>query len=334
MTVDLSCNGAGRILIVGTVLFLSGCSPYLYQDEIKTFGAGVETAVESLQAYLRKADAELQQQRIVNLKKAFEKKEKIGISTACVRLQKDLEAASNNPLKHQVNRKDLAKCQVLPVPMPAPGPAYPHFTALGQSLKHYSAALMAITNAADKDTLVSAASNVTSKINGLIGQVNTATPAKLDTTLLSPVGAVLSEGLTIYLDHRRFKTLKAAVEGAHPAIERMGTLVAKAMVLMFLDDFGSRYDKLRKVALTRTIDTGDAFVQTWEQAQKERDDMVKQLRNSPTVILRSMVASHKALLDSLSNPHDKNQLGAVIQNAKAFYGAARSLSDTLHGDNR
>ena len=328
MIINLLRNSAGWILIGAAALFFSGCSPYLYQDEIKTFRTGVEASVESLQTYLRKADAERQQHRIVNLKKAAREK-RIGITTACVRLQADLEASLADPLKYHASQQDLSKCQVLPIPTPAPGPAYPHFTALGQSLTHYSAALMAITNAADNDALVSAASSVTSKINGLIGQVNTAIPVEIDTTLLSPVGAVLQQGLTIYLDHRRFNTLKAAVESAHPAIERVARLMAQAMVQMFLDDVGSRYEKLRMAASTRNTHTDIAFLQAWEQAQMERDNMITLLRNSPIVILRSMVASHKALMDSLNNPRDKDQLGAVIQNAKEFYGAANSLRESL-----
>ena len=50
------------------------------------------------------------------------------------------------------------------------------------------------------------------------------------------------------------------------------------------------------------------------------------------MILRSLVISHKALVDSINDPADEQQLGAVIQNVKAFYDAAQALETALKAE--
>ena len=318
-----------RAATATAILGLGACSPYLYEDEIKTFSSGVDTAVVSLQTYLDKAAKAHQEQRFANLKKAAAGGKKIGVSAGCVKLQADLEASLDDPLSYRIDRSELAKCQVLPVPNPPPGPVYANFNALGQSLQDYAAALGVITNAGDSESLVSASGRLTSKINGLIAEVNKATGSEISTDSIRPVGNVLREGLTLYLNQRRFDTLKTAVNKAQPAIEQTAMLLARAMTQMFLNDVGQRFLELNDTALMGDTATGDDFVSVWIAAQQKRDVLVQQLKNNPNVILRSLVISHKALVDSINDPADEQQLGAVIQNVKAFYDAARALEMAL-----
>ena len=271
---------AMRAATATAILGLGACSPYLYDDEIKTFSSGVDTAVVSLQTYLDKAANERQQQRFANLKKEAAAGKKLGVSAGCVKLQADLEASLADPLNYRVDRSELAKCQVLPVPNPPPGPVYANFNALGQGLQGYVAALSAITNAGDTETLVSASGSLTSKINGLIAEVNKATGSDISTALVRPVGNVLREGLALYLNQRRFDTLKTAVNKAHSAIEHAAALLPRAMTQMFLNDVGQRFLKLNDTALTGDTATGDDFASLWTAAQQKRDILVQQLKGT------------------------------------------------------
>ena len=318
-----------RTAMAVAILGLGACSPYIYDNEIKTFSSGVDAVVVSLQTYLDQAAKERQQERLADLKKQAAAGKKIGVSDGCVTLLSGLEASLNEPLNYRVSRSQLAKCQVLPVPSPAPGPVYANIKALGQSLQGYAAALGAITNAGDTETLVAASGDLTSKINGLIEEVNKETKSDVSTSLVDPVGNVLREGVTLYLNQRRLGTLKTAVNNADPAIEHAARILARAMSEMFLNDVSQQFVKLNGSAAGGGQAEGDDFVSVWTAVQKKRDSLVQQLGNNPNVILESLVNSHKALVEAINNPDDEKQLGAVIQNVEAFYDTARALKMAL-----
>ena len=123
--------------------------------------------------------------------------------------------------------------------------------------------------------------------------------------------------------------MKTTVNQAHPVVERIATLLEEAMTLMFLEDFSQQLKILNQKVLQGDGKKGDAFVQVWQDAQKEREKLIGKFRNNPSVILRSMVLSHKSLAESLNNSSNKAQLGIVIQNVQIFYDAVVTLDETL-----
>ena len=308
---------------------LTACSPYIYQDEIELLDKGVDKSVETLNTYLSRVEEKRKQQRINSLKEAANANKKIGVSIGCLNLEFDLENSLDNPLDFKVDEKALSDCVILPVPTPSPRAIYPNITLLGKRLQDYTEALVEITNAQDREALVSATSGLTSTINGLIGEVNKNDGSESSDAAISSIGKVVQLGLIRNLDHRRFKTLKTTVNQAHPVVERIATLLEEAMTLMFLEDFSQQLKILNQKVLQGDGKKGDAFVQVWQDAQKERDKLIGKFRNNPSVILRSMVLSHKSLAESLNNSSNKAQLGIVIQNVQNFYDAVVTLDETL-----
>ena len=316
-------------LLTLVVCILTACSPYIYQDEIELLDKGVDKSVETLNTYLSRAEEKRKKQRINSLKEAADANEKIGVSTGCLNLEFELENSLDNPLDFKVDENALSDCVILPVPIPSPGAIYPNISLLGKRLQDYTKALVEITNAQDREALVSATSGLTSTINGLIGEVNKFDGSESSDTAISSIGKVVQLGLTRNLDRRRFKTLKTTVNQAHPVVERIAILLEKAMTLMFLEDSSQQLKILNQKVLQGDGKKGDAFVQVWQDAQKEREKLIAKFRNNPSVILRSMVLSHKSLAKSLNNSSNKAQLGIVIQNVQNFYDAVVTLEETL-----
>ena len=82
----------------------------------------------------------------------------------------------------------------------SPGAIYPNIALLGKRLQDYTEALVEITNAQDREALVSATSGLTSTINGLIGEVNKNDGSESSDAAISSIGKVVQLGLIRNLD--------------------------------------------------------------------------------------------------------------------------------------
>ena len=94
------------------------------------------------------------------------------------------------------------------------------------ALKAYTQALAAVTNATDDTALTQATHSLTSTASGLAGAVTKLAPsAAAGSALVNPAGGLFGQGITLYLDSRRYAALQAAVVAVDPSIKVLGQTV-------------------------------------------------------------------------------------------------------------
>ena len=321
-----------RLALLIASLSLGACSPYVYKDEVATFGQGVDTTVQAFQSLMPRYTTWATEQRDKQLVKGFERdKIKPSVSDGCDALRQAYLtrfAEKGAVAGDLLTAGDYAACQVTPVPKIDPDKGLPNLTALGEALKSYTAGLAAITSAQDEPALQSAFGELNTSANALLTSLNKELAAK-DEAALDAVGALVYQvGLT-YLRQRRFDALKQAVNKMDPVVGRAADLLAEGAFDIYGPTLTAKSAALNAAENKAVSVTDDDFVAVWSAIDQARNAYVKAFQDSPIYAFAGIKATHAALRDSINDPTNRAQLEALYANAVALKKAAEAALEAV-----
>lgn len=206
------------VALLGPVV-LSGCSPYVHDQEIEQFSNGVNAVVSSYQTGRRAVD------------------------TIVAERQRTGDAAARRPLL-LLPGCDQMDAGGVPPTLPAcavaasgataaPTPVQKHLADAApafNALKAYAGALTAVTTAADETALNQATQGLTSAESGLIGAVAEVAPAAAAANSgITALGNVMGRSIALYLDQRRYAALRSTVPAMDHFVQALGRTVEAAL---------------------------------------------------------------------------------------------------------
>src|SRR5579859_3743788 len=311
------------ILLAGLAV-VSGCSPYVYNQEITSFGNGVTSVVSTYQSGQQAIDASVAQKEIATEAAA---RTRLSLLDGCSHMD-----PSGTPPK-------LPACAVVKFgTTTAPTPsadqkaltdAAPAFNAL----KTYAAGLAAVTNAADDTTLNTATQGLTTAANGLATAVTKIDPgAKAAGSLVTPLGSLIGQGISIYLDQRRYAVLKATVPAMDSNVAVIGKTVQAALLVIRAQQLEQLEDNLLDASQPLNVDTvgklSESDYQTKLATLEAQVAAFNLARTAdPATTITAMVNTHHELSQALQA--DTGQATAVLTEAENFATAAGQLQTAV-----
>jgi hypothetical protein len=312
----MATSGALALLLVGSV-GLSACSPYVYNQEITGFSNGVDTVAASYQSGQQAVDTIVTQ------------RQQAADATARTRLLLLPGCDQTDPSGTPPKLPDCAIVAWSATAAPPPtvvqkdlADAAPAFDAL----KAYAASLTAVTAAADETALRQASQSLTTAANGLAGTVAKLAPAASPAGgFVTPVGGVISQGITLYLDQRRLAVLRSTVPAVDPDVQVLGQTVQAALLdiraqqlLQLGTDLRSDAEPLEVAAASKL---SPADYQSKLAALQVRIAAFNQARAAdPTGTVAAMVSAHHQLAAALEA--NSGQQMAVLAAVQTFVTAA------------
>jgi hypothetical protein len=317
--------GGIRILILlGGIGVVSGCSPYVYNQEITSFGNGVAAIVSTYQTGEQAIDSSVTQQALAS------------DATARSRLMLLPGCSQMNPSGTPPKLPDCAVVTFGATTAPTPSPvqknladAAPAFNAL----KSYAAALTAVTNAADDTALKTATQGLTTAASGLAGAVAKIDPdAKAAGSLVTPVGSLIGQGISIYLDQRRYAVLKATVPAMDSNVAVLGQTVEAALLDIRAQQLAQlETDLLDKVQPLKLQTVGKLSESDYQSKLAALETQVAAFNlaraTDPATTVTAMVNAHHQLSQALQA--DTGQATAVLTAAESFATAAEQLQTAV-----
>ncbi|HEY9539554.1 MAG TPA: hypothetical protein VIS03_18315 [Kiloniellaceae bacterium] len=307
------------------VLGLAACSPYVYREEIASFGSGVDTSVAAFTAMTPAYAAWATEQRDGELL-AFARNGDKPLTEGCddleLRYEEAFEAAGA-PAGDLLTPEDYAACRVTPVPVNDPDKGLPNLEGLGQALKDYAAALFVLTDAEDEAALEQAFGQLNASATSLLATVNEELAARSEPPLESAGALVYQAGLT-YLRQRRFDALKQAVNANDAVVATAADLLAEAALYIYSPTLGEKKDALETAENRSAEVTAETYVAVWSDLNTARDAYVAALRASPIYAFFKIETTHRALRDSVNDPANRAQLEALYGNTLALKKAAEA----------
>lgn len=313
-----------------SLLLLTACSPYVYNQEIAGFGSGVGALNTSYQTGEQSLDALVQQQQQASYVAA---RTQLHLLVGCGHYDPE----GTPPV--------LPACMVVPVTANAPPPLTSQQTILASAaptfaaLKTYADALTAVTNAADDTTLTQAEQSLgtaaASMAKGMTpapggsAAAKAAPPATTPSASLTQASTELGWAITSYLDHRRYAALRDAVPAANDAIQGpLSKTVLQALVAIRsvqLDQLNS--DMLAAELLLIQPSAGklsQADYQTKLTALQAKVAAFNAARVvDPTATVAAMTKAHQQLADALKNGTGQDQ--AILAAVQSFASQANQL---------
>jgi hypothetical protein len=303
---------------------LSACSPYVYNQEITGFSTGVNAVAASYQTGQQAVDAiAAQQWQAAN-------------ATARTRLLLLPGCDQTDPSGSPPKLPDCAIVAFSAKAAPAPtavqqnlADAAPAFNAL----KAYAAALTAVTAAADETALNQASQSLTTAANGLAGTVAKLAPAASPASgFVAPIGSLIGQAVTLYLDQRRLAVLRSAVPAVDPDVQVLGQTVQAALLDIRAQQLlqlgtGLRSDaEPLEVATVSKLSTAD--YQSKLAALQVGIAAFNQTRAAdPTATVAAMVTAHHQLAAALQA--NSGEQMAVLTAVQTFATAAAQLKTAV-----
>ena len=293
------------VVLVGLVAAsLGACSPYLYKNEVADFGGGVKAVAtaydDGMTAYAQeRSDRQQVQWRLDRAKLAKTPGCEIGVGPGATTDEScELRLAG-------------------PGTPPPPGPPStlervgPELVA---PLQRYAAALVAITDAQDREQLIAAQAQLQESLDGFAK--TTGSP----TIPLDPVFAITR----VFLDQSRYDVLKRSVLAADPQIPKIAAALGVALDTLR----GNRADELNLAleARARTLSSGlpqDVYDSRLDGAMRDRNALEALRGSNPAAAADKMVKAHRALAEALQD--NQRQIASVTAAAQEFYDAAVAL---------
>src|SRR3546814_931792 len=232
-------------------------------------------------------------------------------------------AQAGAPAGDLLTPQDYAACQVVPVPDSDPDRGLPNLEGLGQALKDYVAALLALTNAEDEAALEQAFGQLNASATSLLTTVNEEL-AERSRPRLEAVGALVYQAGLTYLRQRRFGALKEAVNENDAVVATAADLLAEASFHIYGPTLGEKKDALETAENRSTDVTAETYVAVWSDLNKARNAYVEALRASPIYAFFKIKTTHRALRDSVNDPANRAQLEALYDNTLALKKAAEA----------
>jgi len=292
---------------LASVLFLAGCSPYVYKQEIDGFALGVKdlaTAYNDGRAYIMTRDLEDQDARWAQNRAAL-------TITACEFRD------TGNPGNVECVLHEIAQ----PVPSPSPlGAAVRDAGPIVKALSDYSSALAAVANAADREALTAAQTKLKAAVQGLANEA-----AGKPVATVGPLVDLFSALTTAILDQQRYAILRSGVTAAQAPVADLGVTLARTLGGIWM----VRASELRDAANleVRNLGSGPDYPSHLRKA-RERVAALETLRTkNPSVAATDLVAAHDALAKALAD--DSRQVEAVANAVGSFVTQAKAVKDAF-----
>ncbi len=203
-------------------LCLAGCSPYVYKDEINSFtgsvatiattAAGSRTAIDEINA-ARRLESWAGGSRAVVVTGKCDVSDVLG-SSVCGVIGPDPDRPS----------------QMIAIDAPdAKAPQLDHVKPILTELDAYTAALKALTNAADREAFDKASEALQKQLGKLKDALGADALDKVQAAAIDKVPAVLGYAIGLYLDQRRYEALRTYVPAADPAVAKAAAKIGPAL---------------------------------------------------------------------------------------------------------
>lgn len=313
-------NCRAYIASIMVSLMLCACSPYIYKAEIDTFHGGMNAVATAYEVGSKELAVDTEQARIDEL---INQRVQIRLTPGCdTPLDRAAPCAVISKKQTQIPPATEAQRTI--------AAAAPAFTGL----RHYAAALAAITNANDDAELRAAMQGLAGSLNDLAAAVDQQRPGTAPSKAVIDAGETLfAAAATAYLDHRRFQALKTGVLAVDPVLSPLATVISDALLSI-------RQERL--VLLSKTMrDTVAPFETAGTDAARAALDyrtIVPELRSKAETYTRIRSADQAATVTAMTVAHhrlaeavrdESRQVRPVIDAAKDFYKAARQFQDDL-----
>ena len=300
-------------------VLLSACSPYAYNREIASFANSVDTIASTHQTGEQAITTQIAQQRLAAHAAA---RDPLNLLPGC-----DSVDPTGNPPKLE----DCAVVRLDEKHAPPPILAQVHLAnddPLFAALKAYAAALAAVSNATDNATLSQATQGLTSAIGGLAGAVAKVSPTELSTTLVTSAGGSLGQGISLYLDSRRYAVLHDIVPAVDPAIVTLGKTVEADLRLIRAHQIAQLQKDLHAAAAPFLPDSVGSLNESDYGAKlsalQAKVAVFNQARAAdPRAIAEGMVNAHHQLAVALQG--DSGQIAPVLTAVTSFSAAAGQM---------
>lgn len=322
---------AGRLLRgVPCVLVVAGlagaCSPYVYDAEIAAFSEGVDASVATFDALAPRYIAWKTEARDKELQGRFAQGIRPSTSEGCEALRPIYESSfadATGVSGDGPSEADYAACHATPTSTIDPEAGLPRLTALGDALKPYVDGLEAISRAEDEAELQSAFTEFNTGAKSLLAAVNQELERDREEAFDTVAQLVYQVGLA-YLRQRRFDALKTAVNETHPVVVQAARLLAEGAFDLYGPTITAAKAELTEAENAAVGAAPDTLLAVWTDIRGARDAYVATLRNSPIHAFKKIADTHAALRASLNDPANRDQLDAVLANAKALKKTAES----------
>lgn len=310
---------------VATVsLFISGCSPYVFDKEISKFADASKTvsdAVTASAAITRQEAADRQRYELMPGRHALR-------SADC---DPPSEAVSQRPRCRLVKAATVSEAeQKLDAQREEELAALSRLEQQSasklQAITDYTEALRAVSNAADRAAYDAAASRLGGSIKGLVDVGNVATPG-----IGLGISAITRAGLWLVgaaLDAERRATLTSAVHAADPNL--------KVLAGALQDDLGA-INRIRVSIVAGAVSqmadsltpllTKEEYAVRLLEAQQLAARQDALLRSRPAETVDKLVKAHRALSSALDDP--EKQFADLVQAVGDFATEAKALRDAL-----
>jgi len=301
------------------IVLLSACSPYVYKPEITSFTNGIDAIVSVHQTGEQAIATQIaQQQRAAHVAA----KDRLNLLPGC-----DSVDPRGNPPKLE----DCAVVKFADTQASPPTQVQVHLAndePLFAALKAYAAALVAVSNAADSTTLTQATQGLTAATGGLDGAVAKLAPTVPSNALVTSAGGLLGQGISLYLDSRRYAVLRTIVPAMDHSIVTLGKTVEADLRLIRAHQIAQLQKGLHadvaplQAETVSTLDRSD--YQTKLAALQTKVAVFNQARAAdPREIVNAMVNAHHQLAEALQS--NSGQIVPILTAVTSFSTAADQM---------
>lgn len=202
-------------------------------------------------------------------------------------------------------------------------------SGLGQGLKSYAQALEKLVDAKDVDELRSAVGDAKIAVEGLSGETEKATGAKVPRKeAIGPIADLVGSSLTSALEAKRYAALKTITNKAHPVIDQAGAILSRtSMVLMIPGLRSTGTDYLKATEAFNDLPKDDAWQSALQTARSTQAKYFERVNANPSTTFVAMTKTHAALVEGLDDP--KRGFETLKLALKDFSSKAKAVSKTL-----
>jgi hypothetical protein len=328
---------SSRLSVATVAALLTGCSPYLYETEIKGFRDGLTALRSSVTEASAANTSNWRDLEAVDLRsRASARRSTVEITAACDGALRQVRSALGltprptmdcDIVSHSLGRESVT-ANIYPTEE-----AFAKSAALLQALQDYGDALAAITDARDSKALQDAASGVCTAVAGIA-----AAAAIVPAAVFGPACSLASVGLVLAMNQARYDVLLAAVRRVDAEV--------MPLAQTFLGQQLTETTRQRLIAIGSLIrsDTNllnDTSAQASgratvpERTTRRLIDNVATaralLRADPAGAATAMATAHGKLLEALND--QSRQSLAVAQAVAEFLAAVVKLRDAYSAAN-
>ena len=303
----------GTYIAMGAVLiWLAGCSPVIYENEIKSFKSYTDSAVKTVETYL------VEKHEVQAINDLYRKLQSPEIEHLLIRLN---DMCDHIPIVDGTcfaelcvigEKDDNVKCEELKSSMFNRDSTAQERKGL-ERLEELAAYAAGLEKIASSET--SAAINVA--LEELSGSVSSMAEPIIDSKV-GPLTGLIAWMAGKYLEYKRWRTLKWLTESVHPALVAAKDELQQ-LSISFRDDYAAALLK-REVHLSRDNsvknEKNEDTVELIRKKYRRVGKLEKLLNSNPATMFDAMVKAHGELTAGVAD--SKRQAGIVFAALRDF----------------